>query len=166
MNCKHLLLITTLALSTLNPTGGSVAAEISAIREPSTAHALFTRAMNERNLEQLCALYADQAVMVLRSGKEVRGREAVQEVFSRMVQAIESLELETVYMLRSDKSALFRSHYTATFRNGEGELETHTNSGIEMLEKQPDGSWLFVIDHQVGADRIPRGKPDGANHGE
>lgn len=125
------------------------------ITSPDQAHALFAKAMNEKNLEQLCAMYADDAVMVLRSGNlKVQGKSTIRKVFTEMIAALESLELDIIYQVRSEDTVLFRSKYRSVYHTSDGVKHDVVSSGIEVLRKQPDGTWLFTIDHHNGGDNI------------
>lgn len=125
------------------------------ITSPDQAHALFAKAMNEKDLEQLCAMYTDDAVMVLRSGDlTVQGKNKIRKVFTEMVAALESLELDIIYQVRSEDTVLFRSKYRSIYHTPDGVRHDVVSSGIEVLRKQPDGTWLFTIDHHSGGENI------------
>ncbi|SIO30297.1 YybH family protein [Halodesulfovibrio marinisediminis] len=125
------------------------------ITDPDMAHALFVKAMNEKNIDQLCAMYTDDAVMVLRDGKlEVSGPSRIRRVFSIMVDMVESLDIETVYQVEAENTVLFRSKYRSVYVTPDGEREEVVSSGVEVLEKQEDGTWLFTIDHQNGGANV------------
>ena len=125
------------------------------ITSPDQAHALFAKAMNEKNLEQLCAIYADDAVMVLRSGNlKVQGLSKIRRVFTEMIAALESLELDIIYQVRSEDTVLFRSKYRSVYHTSDGVKHDVVSSGIEVLRRQPDGTWLFTIDHHSGGENI------------
>lgn len=125
------------------------------ITDPDMAHALFVKAMNEKNIDQLCAMYTDDAVMVLRDGKlEVSGQRSIRRVFSIMVGMVETLQIETVYQVESEDTVLFRSRYNSVYKTPDGKTQEVVSSGIEVLERQSDGTWLFSIDHQNGGANV------------
>lgn len=125
------------------------------ITDPDMAHALFVKAINEKNIDQLCAMYTDDAVMVLRDGKlEVSGQSSIRRVFSIMVDMVETLKIETVYQVEAEDTVLFRSKYRSVYKTPDGKKEEVVSSGIEVLERQPDGTWLFSIDHQNGGANV------------
>ena len=83
------------------------------ITDPDMAHEMFVKAINEKNIDQLCAMYTDDAVMVLRDGKlEVSGQSSIRRVFSIMVDMVETLHIETVYRLNL-KTRYFLDRNTA-----------------------------------------------------
>lgn len=122
------------------------------ITDPEEAHQMFAKALKEKDIEQLCSMYSDDAVMVLKEGElTVEGKYRIRRVFRWMIESVTEFELETVYKVETDDTVLVRSKYKSKYVSSDGELEEVTSSGIEVLKKQPDGSWLFVIDHQNGA---------------
>lgn len=125
------------------------------ITDPDMAHALFVKALTEKNIDQLCALYSDDAVMVLRDGKlEVSGKSSIRRVFTIMVDMVDTFSLETLYQVESENTVLFRSKYRSVYKTPDGNQEEVISSGIEVLEKQPDGTWLFTIDHHSGGSNV------------
>lgn len=134
---------------------GQSAIPLEKITDPDMAHALFVKAINEKNIDQLCAMYTDDAVMVLRDGKlEVSGQRSIRRVFSIMVGMVETLQIETVYQVESDDTVLFRSRYSSVYKTPDGKTQEVVSSGIEVLERQADGTWLFSIDHQNGGANV------------
>lgn len=125
------------------------------ITDPNMAHTLFVKAINEKNVDQLCAMFSEDAVLVLRDGKlEVSGQRSIRRVFSIMVDMVETLSLETVYQVESENTVLFRSKYRSVYNTPDGKVEEVLSSSIDVLEKQPDGTWLFVINHQNGGANV------------
>ena len=153
MGKSILALLAALLLLSAAPSYGADTVEV--ITSPDQAHALFAKAMNEKNLEQLCAMYTDDAVMVLRSGDlTVQGKSKIRRVFTEMVAALESLELDIIYQVRSEDTVLFRSKYRSIYHTSDGVKHDVVSSGIEVLRRQPDGTWLFTIDHHSGGENI------------
>ena len=62
---------------------------------------------------------------------------------------------ENQYALVHGDIALLRAkvHLVGTAPNGERvEINNHT---AEVVRRQPDGSWLYILDHPYGADPLP-----------
>ena len=127
----------------------------SPITDPATAHEMFAEAMNNRDVEALCAMYADDAVLVLRNGGMiVRGKDNIRKVFTKMTKVIQKLTLETVYAVKSGDTMLFRSKYHSVFTAPHGDTVEVLCSGVEVLKEQPDGTWKFIIDHHAGGENL------------
>jgi uncharacterized protein (TIGR02246 family) len=104
---------------------------------PEDLTRLFVERANARDAAGLAELYAPDAVLAYPPGSVTAGREAIQAVLERMLEhlplPIEAEEpLPTVYY---DDLAL-----TST-RPADG-----TGGRVQVARRQPDGSWLRVID--------------------
>ena len=61
-----------------------------------------------------------------------------------------SIELDTVFRINYADTVVFRSSYTVVFKGEDGKLITQKTSGIEVERRQPNGTWLFIVDHHYG----------------
>jgi uncharacterized protein (TIGR02246 family) len=108
---------------------------------PSEIHALFLDAFNRGDLEALVALYEPGAVLVI-GGQAAVGHEAIREAYRRLLDGRGKMELETRSVVESGEGlAVLHAGWTL-------ESAGSTAGGIstEVVRRQPDGSWLFVID--------------------
>ena len=121
-----------------------------AIRDPNKGHEIYTKALNEKNLQVLVDIYADDAVMVLPGGKLVQGKNDIRQFFADTIKVIESIALTTVFRMDYKDTVVFRSKYHAVFNTPDGKKIAQASSGIEVMRKQDDGTWLFVADHHYG----------------
>jgi uncharacterized protein (TIGR02246 family) len=109
--------------------------------KPSEVHSLFLDAFNRGDLEGLVALYEPDAVLVI-SGRTVVGREAIREAYQRLLAGHGQMELETCAVIESGEGqAVLHSDWTLN-RAG----TTTRGLSTELVRRQPDGTWLFVID--------------------
>lgn len=115
--------------------------------------AAYTAAVNAGDLDALCALYTDDAVFVTGLGQEgVNGIAAIREVLGRYLATRPVMEFEHAYVVLNGDTALARGRWTLTTAGPDGEPSVIAGSSIEILRRQPDGSWRYVIDHPWGAD--------------
>lgn len=121
---------------------------------PAMGHELFVVAFNDKNIEQLCALYADDAVVYNEDKPPLVGRKAICENFAELMETSDEITVETAFELKSKHHALLRSIWRVTGKSEDGSPLEIKGSGIEVMERQPDGSWLYVLDHPNGADEI------------
>jgi uncharacterized protein (TIGR02246 family) len=112
---------------------------------PAEIHTLFAHAFNLGDVEALAALYEPSAVLVV-DGNEVMGRESIRKAFESLVAPGGRMTLET--------RAVTASHLGLAVLHGAWVIESPTRSEIarcglstEVVRKQPDGTWLFVIDN-------------------
>ena len=113
-----------------------------AAHNPAEIHALFLDAFNRRDLEAITALYEPDAVLVL-GGEEVSGHEAIRAAYERMLARRGRMELETRLVVESREGLLAVLHAKWTLHTA-GSMAQGIST--EVVRRQPDGTWLFVID--------------------
>ena len=108
---------------------------------PSEVHALFLDAFNRADLEALVALYEPGAVLVI-SGQAAVGHEAIREAYQRLLQSRGQIEMETRSVVESNEGlAVLHAGWTL-----HSSASTARGISTEVVRRQPDGTWLFVID--------------------
>lgn len=119
---------------------------------PEDAHRLFAEAFKSGDLDSLVALYEPGARYVQQSGEILVGLEAIQEALKGLLTVKGKLTAETKYAVQAGDIALLRArwHLSGTAPDGKP-VELEANS-TEVVRRQPDGRWLYVIDHPFGAD--------------
>lgn len=109
--------------------------------KPQEVHSLFLGAFNRADVESLVELYESNAVLVTGSGTAT-GRDEIREAYKRMLSGGGRMELQTHSVLESgDGLALLHASWTI-HRGG----KTTPGLSTEVVRRQPDGAWLFVID--------------------
>jgi uncharacterized protein (TIGR02246 family) len=109
--------------------------------KPTEIHTLFLAAFNRGDVEALVALYEPSAALVTRDGTVV-GHQAIREVYHRMLAGGARMELTTRAVVESGEG-LAMLHANWTYHRG----GTATPGlSTEVVRRQPDGTWLFVID--------------------
>jgi uncharacterized protein (TIGR02246 family) len=112
---------------------------------PAEIHVLFEQAFNHADVEALSRLYESNAVLVV-GGNEVVGRENIRRAFESLVAARGRMTLETRAVVASHLGlAVLHGGWLIEFPAGTGS-ETRRGLSTEVVRKQPDGTWLFVID--------------------
>jgi len=110
-------------------------------RPPSEIHALFLDAFNRGDVEALVALYEPSAVLIT-GGQPVAGHKAIRESYQRMLACGGRMELETRCVIESPEG-LAVLHASWTYRSAG---KATPGISTEVVRRQPDGAWLFVID--------------------
>ncbi|MCL6417369.1 DUF4440 domain-containing protein [Aestuariirhabdus sp. Z084] len=121
-------------------------------KTPLQAHEYWASAFNANDLEWICSLYTDTAMSRNPDNSDSTGIETICESLRRFMNAAQSIELETLYEMRNGDIALLRSSYTYHILSEDGESLSHSGSGIEIVQRQSDGTWLFMIDHPRGGE--------------
>ena len=114
---------------------------------PAEIHTLYLHAFNLGDVEGMTALYEPNAVLVV-DGKDVIGHESIRRALKSFVARRGRMTLETRAVLESSQGlAVLHGGWVVEPPAGMGaELATRGLS-TEVVRKQPDGTWLFVIDN-------------------
>ena len=124
-----------------------------AVGKPEEMHRAFTEAFNSGDLESLMALYEAGAAIVPQPGQQpVAGAQTIREVLKGFLAAKGRINLETKSVTQAGDIALLRANWRLTFTGPDGKAIEMSHSSMEVLRRQPDGTWRYVIDHPFGAD--------------
>lgn len=120
--------------------------------ELAAFYATFERLFNAGDLEGLLALYEPDALLVSGPGQSVcdaAGRRAALAGFLALKGRI---RLETRHLLRNGDLALLSNAWRLEATDPQGAPLVLTGRTSEVARRQPDGRWLYVIDHPNGAE--------------
>lgn len=113
----------------------------------------FAAAFNSRSLANLLALYEDAAVLCVGdTAATYRGMSAIAEELTRLLALPGSMVSRNNFCIEHGDIALLRADYIV--RGEDGSLVAE-GSTAEIVRRQADGGWLYVIDHAAGAS-LPR----------
>ncbi|NUR27319.1 MAG: nuclear transport factor 2 family protein [Catenulispora sp.] len=104
------------------------------VQDPRDLNPTFSALFNAGDVRGLVRLYAPDAVFHASSGP-VTGREAIHAEYTDMIAGSPGLELRTRRILSSGDTALITT-----------DDATSTGVSVEVARRQPDGTWLYVID--------------------
>jgi uncharacterized protein (TIGR02246 family) len=122
------------------------------VYNPEDVNSAFAEAFNSGNIEDLLSLYEPGAVLVPGPGQVVQGVEAIRVALEELLALKGRMRSENQYALVHEDIALLRAkvHLVGTGPDGNPlEINNHT---AEVVRRQPDGSWLYILDHPRGAD--------------
>jgi uncharacterized protein (TIGR02246 family) len=122
-------------------------------RKPEECDTLLIEAMNRGDLEAALALYEPNASFVQDSGQVVVGRAAIREVMQGFLALKPQFTIEVKAVQSGDGDlALTRAKWSLSGTGPDGKPMTMSGNSTEVVRRQPDGTWLFVIDNPRGAD--------------
>jgi uncharacterized protein (TIGR02246 family) len=114
---------------------------------PAEIHALFRLAFNLGDIEALIGLYEPNAVLVV-DGKPVVGHEKIRKVLETFLARHGRMTLETRSVVESHQGfALLHGHWVVESPREMGAETATRGLSTEVVRKQADGTWLFVIDN-------------------
>jgi uncharacterized protein (TIGR02246 family) len=121
-------------------------------RRPEEVDQLFVRAFSANDLDALVALYEPEAVLLPQPGQSVTGKEAIREALKGFLTLCGEFRLEVKSVVQSGDLAVVRSDWSLAGMAPGGCPVDLSGRGIEVLRRQPDGAWLFIIDNPYGAN--------------
>ena len=104
--------------------------------EPEDVTRLVSERLNAGDAAGVAALYEPDAVLAYPADRPTTGRTAIQAVYQRMVDAGIKFGLETPL-----PTVVFENLALTSTRSADG-----TGVRVQVLRRQPDGSWLRIID--------------------
>jgi len=110
-------------------------------RTPREIHVLFEHAFNTGDVEAILTLYEPGAVLVT-GGKAVSGCDSIRDAFTTFLAGGARMKLDTRAVIESgDGLAVLHGAWSL------GPPLATQGLSTEVVRRQPDGSWMFVIDN-------------------
>lgn len=118
-------------------------------RTPEEVHRLWADYFVAGDLDAMVSLYEPDATLAAGRGACVTGHRAIREVLAGFIAIRRTFEIEIGRALQSGDIALIASSWRL---EGERHGEPYESSGrtADVVRRQPDGSWLYVIDSPYG----------------
>ena len=118
-------------------------------RTPEDVHRLWAEYFVAGDLDAMLSLYEPDATLAAGQGASVTGHRAIREVLAGFIAIRRTFEIEIGRALRAGDIALLASSWRL---EGERRGEPYESSGrtADVVRRQPDGSWLYVIDSPYG----------------
>jgi uncharacterized protein (TIGR02246 family) len=117
---------------------------------PEEVDLLFAERFSAGDLEGAIALFESNATFVGEPGKPATGLPAIAEAARAFLALSPKLEIKVEEVVRGADLALMRSHWKLKGKTPDGEDVQMEGRAIEVLRRQSDGTWLYVIDHPYG----------------
>ena len=111
----------------------------------------FFERFNSGDVEGILALYEPEATFVDEPGKVVQGTDALRESLNGFMSMKPTLELVKHETLISGDIATNYAQWTLTGTGPDGEPVSMEGVAVDVVRRQPDGTWKFVIDNPWGA---------------
>jgi ketosteroid isomerase-like protein len=108
--------------------------------------------INSGDLESLMPLYESEAAFATQPGDLAHGSPGVREALSGFIAMNGKLDLEVTRVLEVDDLALVLGAWTFNGPGPDGEPVRLEARNADVLRRQPDGTWRFVIDNPWGTD--------------
>jgi uncharacterized protein (TIGR02246 family) len=156
------MVVTTVAVaaalrSGLDTSPASRVAQSKPVNSPEIARlrAEWVKDLHTKQLDQIAALYAEDAEFLLATGTRVSGRAAIRELCKNVMATMTSdITLHTATSERSDNLAYDSGDYSETLTSvADGTITPYKGTYVMIFRRQSNGAW--VIAEQVWTDASP-----------
>ncbi len=121
-------------------------------KSPAEVQVLIEKAISSGDLEAVLSLYEAGAALIP-SGQSwtdpVRGEGALREVASQFLAMKPRITTEPTKVIESGDIALVIGDWTLNAKGPDGDISM-SGTYTDVMRRQTDGSWLFVIDNLDG----------------
>ena len=118
---------------------------------PELTHELFVKYFNEANVDALLALYEPVAVLFPAGTAPASGHSEIREALKGFLARQGHMRLTVDRVLQADNIALLFSSWTLEGWAPDGTPHNTAGQTTDIVRRQPDGSWLLLIDNPQGA---------------
>jgi uncharacterized protein (TIGR02246 family) len=108
--------------------------------------------INTGDLDALVPLYESEAAFATRPGSLAHGVPGVRDALAGFISMQGTLDLEVTRVLEVDDLALVTGVWSFEGTGPDGEPVRLAASNADVLRRQADGTWRFVIDNPWGTD--------------
>lgn len=106
--------------------------------------------VNAGNLNALIALYEPDAVFAAQPGKLAHGLAGVRESLAGFIAMKGKLDIKVTHVLEAGGLALVTTVWSFIGTGPDGKPVKMAEKSADVLRRQADGSWRFVIDNPWG----------------
>ncbi|MDH7796182.1 MULTISPECIES: nuclear transport factor 2 family protein [unclassified Beijerinckia] len=119
------------------------------VTQPDQMNTTFARAFNSRKIGNLLVLYEPDATLRVDDiASDITGLEAISHALRQLLGLPGTMTSRNRFCVVHGDLALLRADWDLT--DGDGTVLA-SGSSAELIRRQPDGTWLYVVDHAVGA---------------
>jgi uncharacterized protein (TIGR02246 family) len=114
-------------------------------RQPEDWPRQFVEHFNAGDLDAVMSLYEPEARFVTRSGQTLVGRDAIRKVLGGLIEAKTQFQSRVVRTAIIGDIAQLYTDFEGTRVDDAGKTIPVRNKAIEVLRRQPDGSWKLIM---------------------
>jgi uncharacterized protein (TIGR02246 family) len=122
------------------------------VRAPDEMNAAFAAAVSTGDAERVLALYEPDALLAPRPGERARGLQQIRIAIGELLALGGTMESRNVYCMQVGEIALLQGEWRLVGTAPDGSPLELTSRTAEIVRRQPDGTWLYVVDHAFGGD--------------
>jgi len=115
-------------------------------KSPEDCDRLFSEGINGGDAGAVAALYESTGVLLLGGERHV-GPEAIRSVLQAWLAAQPRIVMNVTRIERAgDDLAVLYNDWSVTTTGADGKREEGAGKAIEVVRRQPDGTWKYVLD--------------------
>ena len=122
------------------------------VQRPEEMNPAFAAAVNSGDIENLLALYEPDALLAARPGERARGANEIRAALEGLLALGGTMESRNVYCMQVEDIALLQGEWRLVTTAPDATPLELTSRTAEVVRRQPDGSWLYVVDHAFAND--------------
>ncbi len=120
--------------------------------KPQDAHKNFEDAYHSGEIDALLALYTPDARLVTEGGAVVTGHEAIRGELEGFFAIKGRMIVNTVAAVEAGDIAMLRADWSLDGTGPDGQPVSIRGKTAEVVQRQPDGRWLYLIDNPHGSE--------------
>ena len=117
---------------------------------PEQLYSLLADALATGDIEQVMTLYEAGAAIVPQPGTVMVGTDQVRAALQGFLDVNVRFKADRVEVITTDELALVNAHWSAVIDGPDGQPATLGGVSTDILRRQADGSWRYVIDQPWG----------------
>lgn len=122
-----------------------------AVQSPEEAVRGMIESFNNRDLDAFVSFYEPGATLVAQPGQVASGEAEIREAMGGFLALEGRMEIEPEpTVIRAGDIALVSGSWTLTGTGPDGEPVTMSGRTVDVVRRQPDGTWRWVIDVPFG----------------
>ena len=119
---------------------------------PEDCDNLVMKAILAGDVEAAVALYEPNARFVAGPDQVLEGHDQIRAAMPGMMAGQPAGTIKVTQVVQSGDLALLCSDWEMTATGADGKRTTDKGRGREVVRRQADGTWRFVIDHPTGGN--------------
>ena len=120
--------------------------------KPEDTDILVVEALNMGDLDSAISLYEPDATIEAGPGKFVSGIDAIRDFHSANMNQNAHTTINVQKIAQAGEIALLVSNWTVKGKDANGNDIDFVGRGTEVVRRQKDGAWKFVIDFPTGVE--------------
>jgi ketosteroid isomerase-like protein len=132
-----------------------VEASADGARQPEDCNRLLLAALEAGDIETSVLLYEPTAVLFKKSGETMTGHDAIRDNNAALIALKPTFLIEEIVTTLNGDQSIATTRMKASLKGtkADGAPVSGTINSLEVLRKQQDGTWRYVIDDPFGSMR-------------